>query len=141
MAFKVAGRSPSSANRAAPSQKPAATAADQQAFAFKPTATNPAPAPRSAPARPPVAGPAPAQMRRPVPAAPLKPAAQPAKVDKSAWHDRSAPPPPRGSSYAEFYEWAADGLIPDEYTDALALDYYMGIRADEEPEETVTFRR
>lgn len=140
MAFKVAGRVPSGGNKTASPQKPAANPADQQSFAFKRPSSNPAPAPKSPPVRPAAPGPAPAQMRRPAPAAPPKPPAQPAKVDRSRWNGRSEPPPPRGSSYAEFYEWAADGCIPDEYTAALALDYCLGIRADEEPEETSTFR-
>lgn len=137
MAFKVAGRSPSSASKAAPSQKPAS---DQQAFSFKQATPTPAPGPRTPPARPATPSPATSQMRRPAPAAPPKQPVQQPKVDKARWHGLSEPPPPRGSSYADFYEWAADGLIPDEYTAALALDYYMGIRADEEPEETSSFR-
>lgn len=137
MAFKVAGRSPSSGSKAAPSRKPAQ---DQQAFSFKQATPTPSPGPRTPPARPAAPGPATTQMRRPAPAAPPKQPVQQPKADKSRWHGLSEPPPPRGSSYADFYEWAADGLIPDEYTAALALDYYMGIRADEEPEEANTFR-
>ena len=137
MAFKVAGRSAPNASKATSAPKPAT---DQQSFAFKQASSAPAQSSRTPPARASAPTAAPSHNRRPAPAAPPKPPAQPIKADKSRWHGLSEPPPPRGSSYAEFYEWAADGLIPDEHTAALALDYYMGIRAEEEPEETASFR-
>jgi hypothetical protein len=141
MAFKVAGRFPSAGNNAAAPQKPATDTAAQQSFGFKPATSSPTTsASKAPPTRPASQGPAPAQMRRPAPAAPPKLPAQPAKIDKSRWQGRSEAPPPRSRSYAEYFEWAADGMIPDESTAALALDYYLGIRADEEPEETSTFR-
>jgi len=139
MAFKVAGRSPSGGNRAGSPQKPAAQTSDQQSFAFKSTASAPAVGAKPSPARPSAPVPSSSQMRRPAPAAPPKSPIQPTKYDPARWHGRSEPPPPRGSSYAEYCAWSADGLIPDKYTDALALDYYLGIRSDE-PEETATFR-
>jgi hypothetical protein len=136
MAFKVAGRSSSDAQRKAPStQAPSPNTSNQGAFSFKPQPSPPKPvAPR------PALTPSPQSARRPAPVAP-KPAPAQAKVDHTRWHGRTQAPPPRGSSYGEFEEWAADGLIPDEYTAALALDYYMGFRSDEPEEEAPAFRR
>lgn len=137
MAFKVAGRpNQSGQNKAPTQQKPAASSTDQQAFSFKaqPPGSKPPPPRPAQPAATPAA-----PVRRTAPAAPPKPVAQAVKVDVNRWHGKSQPPPPRGSTYGEYMEWAADGLIPDEYTAALALDYYLGIRPDEPEPETSSF--
>lgn len=52
------------------------------------------------------------------PSAPARPA---------AWHGRSAPPPPSGSPWSEFLEWAEDGRLENEEDSALAMRFWRGI--------------
>lgn len=128
MAFKVIG-----AKAPAASPKPASSTGvgNQSAFAFSEPKRSVA-----KPSAPPVAR----RPSSPAPAAPSRPASRPQPAQSPAqWHGRSEPPPPRGSSYAEFYDWAADGLIATKDDEALALDFYLGIRG--EPDDPVCFRR
>jgi hypothetical protein len=147
MAFKVQGRgnAPSSTSPSTKSTGQAGSASQGSLFtdsAAPSTRQTPSPArPMPSAQKPAYASrPAPAPSSRPAPSAP-RPTVAPKSIERQTWQGRTQPPPPPGSTYADYFEWAADGCLPDEHTAALALDYCLGVRQDEPDEPSVVYRR
>jgi len=56
----------------------------------------------------------------------------PAQVSPARWHGRPTPPPPRGSTWDDYVEWASESsFYPSDEDIALAMRFWRGLEPRE----------